>query len=297
MAAVHTADRLAVPVLVLHGVPLAQPHVTAISFYSGDWPECYAFAGTDRFAELLRCSLPRRKSRTHLEPPGFLTLDFFRCRVGQQNIFWDMMQAVPFVEILEVLALWFCISVPMVFLGAYFGYRKPVEPYPVVTSNIPRQVRGGRTHGVQMRTSYVPEIFLIRRDRLKSHDPNWHRSRHVTRVPRCCPSSTRTATHVGYVLQIVRPPSFGVGFMCAHDHWFRQVVLVLLFRYHMILPDTHSETCQPLERTNRTFGKAGGEVELSRTFINSSFRPWRFLLPLFHGQYMRTCNSEGQGPL
>ncbi|CAM9443306.1 unnamed protein product, partial [Hapterophycus canaliculatus] len=50
-------------------------------------------------------------------------------------------QAVPFVEILEVLALWFCISVPMVFLGAYFGYRKPVEPYPVVTSNIPRQVR------------------------------------------------------------------------------------------------------------------------------------------------------------
>ncbi|CAM9231353.1 unnamed protein product, partial [Sphacelaria rigidula] len=49
-------------------------------------------------------------------------------------------QAVPFVELLEVLALWFCISVPMVFLGAYFGYRKPVEPYPVVTSNIPRQI-------------------------------------------------------------------------------------------------------------------------------------------------------------
>ncbi|CAM9626190.1 unnamed protein product [Ectocarpus fasciculatus] len=49
-------------------------------------------------------------------------------------------QAVPFVEIIEVLALWFCISVPMVFLGAYFGYRKPVEAYPVVTSNIPRQI-------------------------------------------------------------------------------------------------------------------------------------------------------------
>ncbi|CAM9768812.1 unnamed protein product [Ascophyllum nodosum] len=49
-------------------------------------------------------------------------------------------QAVPFMEILEILSLWFCISVPMVFLGAYFGYRKPVEPYPVVTSNIPRQI-------------------------------------------------------------------------------------------------------------------------------------------------------------
>lgn len=61
---------------------------------------------------------------------------------------------MPFVEILEVLALWFCISVPMVFLGAYFGYRKPTEPFPVVTSNIPRQVmtmmtmmRGGRVGG------------------------------------------------------------------------------------------------------------------------------------------------------
>lgn len=50
-------------------------------------------------------------------------------------------QAVPFAEIIEVLALWFCISVPMVFLGAYFGYRKPLEAYPVATSNIPRQVK------------------------------------------------------------------------------------------------------------------------------------------------------------
>ena len=140
MAAVHTADRVAVPVRVLHGVPLAEPHVAAISFYSGDWTEGYTLAGTDRFARVLRYSLPQRISRTHLDrPPTFLTA-FFRCRVGQQNVFVDVMQAVPFVEILEVLALWFCISVPMVFLGAYFGYRKPVEPYPVVTSNIPRQV-------------------------------------------------------------------------------------------------------------------------------------------------------------
>ncbi|CAM9294824.1 unnamed protein product, partial [Discosporangium mesarthrocarpum] len=49
-------------------------------------------------------------------------------------------QAVPFAEQLELLALWFCISVPLVFLGAYFGYRKETVPYPVVTSNIPRQI-------------------------------------------------------------------------------------------------------------------------------------------------------------
>lgn len=84
------------------------------------------------------------------------------------------MQAVPFVEILEVLALWFCISVPMVFLGAYFGYRKPVEPYPVVTSNIPRQVSyynllWAPTYGMHMHVK--PELLKVRQDRLKSLDP------------------------------------------------------------------------------------------------------------------------------
>ena len=41
---------------------------------------------------------------------------------------------------LGVLALWFCISVPLVFLGAYFGYKKDALEFPVVTSNIPRQI-------------------------------------------------------------------------------------------------------------------------------------------------------------
>lgn len=77
------------------------------------------------------------------------------------------MQAVPFVEILEVLALWFCISVPMVFLGAYFGYRKPVEPYPVVTSNIPRQVSSPDSFGV-----YVLHSPKYCRHRLEILDPN-----------------------------------------------------------------------------------------------------------------------------
>lgn len=50
----HTADGLAVPDLVLHGVPLAQPHVAAISFYSGDWPEGYTFAGRVGFVGISR---------------------------------------------------------------------------------------------------------------------------------------------------------------------------------------------------------------------------------------------------
>mmetsp|Transcript_3083 Transcript_3083/g.5670 ORF Transcript_3083/g.5670 Transcript_3083/m.5670 type:complete len:212 (+) Transcript_3083:405-1040(+) len=49
-------------------------------------------------------------------------------------------QAVPFLSMLALLVLWFGISVPMVFLGAYFGYRRPAMEFPCVTSNIPRQI-------------------------------------------------------------------------------------------------------------------------------------------------------------
>jgi transmembrane 9 superfamily protein 2/4 len=48
--------------------------------------------------------------------------------------------AVPFLSMLAVLTLWFGISVPLVFMGAYFGYRKEALTFPVVTSNIPRQI-------------------------------------------------------------------------------------------------------------------------------------------------------------
>lgn len=48
--------------------------------------------------------------------------------------------AVPFGSMLLVIFLWFGISVPLVFLGAFFGYRKPAFSFPVATSNIPRPV-------------------------------------------------------------------------------------------------------------------------------------------------------------
>lgn len=48
--------------------------------------------------------------------------------------------AVPFLTMLAVLTLWFGISVPLVFLGAYFAYRRDPIEFPVVTSNIPRQI-------------------------------------------------------------------------------------------------------------------------------------------------------------
>jgi transmembrane 9 superfamily protein 2/4 len=48
--------------------------------------------------------------------------------------------AVPFTTILVLLVLWFGISTPLVFVGAYFGYKQEAIEFPVKTSNIPRQI-------------------------------------------------------------------------------------------------------------------------------------------------------------
>lgn len=37
--------------------------------------------------------------------------------------------AVPFSTLVALLALWFCVSVPLTFVGAYFGFRKRVSFY------------------------------------------------------------------------------------------------------------------------------------------------------------------------
>jgi len=48
--------------------------------------------------------------------------------------------AVPFTTLFALLCLWFGISVPLVFLGAYFGYGKETFALPVRTNQIPRQI-------------------------------------------------------------------------------------------------------------------------------------------------------------
>jgi transmembrane 9 superfamily protein 2/4 len=48
--------------------------------------------------------------------------------------------AVPFPIMLVLLVLWFGISSPLVFLGAYFGYKQDAIEFPVKTSSIPRQI-------------------------------------------------------------------------------------------------------------------------------------------------------------
>jgi len=48
--------------------------------------------------------------------------------------------AVPFGTMFALLVLWFGISVPLVFLGAFFGFKKAPISLPVRTNQIPRQI-------------------------------------------------------------------------------------------------------------------------------------------------------------
>ncbi|XP_076840236.1 transmembrane 9 superfamily member 4 [Brachyhypopomus gauderio] len=48
--------------------------------------------------------------------------------------------AVPFTTMLALLCMWFGISMPLVYLGYYFGFRKQPYDNPVRTNQIPRQV-------------------------------------------------------------------------------------------------------------------------------------------------------------
>lgn len=48
--------------------------------------------------------------------------------------------AVPFKYLFVLVLLWLGVSVPLVFIGAYMGYRKPCISLPVRTNQIPRQI-------------------------------------------------------------------------------------------------------------------------------------------------------------
>lgn len=47
---------------------------------------------------------------------------------------------VPFPTMMALLCMWFGISLPLVYLGYYFGFRKQPYDNPVRTNQIPRQI-------------------------------------------------------------------------------------------------------------------------------------------------------------
>ncbi|ELW71498.1 Transmembrane 9 superfamily member 2 [Tupaia chinensis] len=70
--------------------------------------------------------------------PGIVFADFFIMNL----ILWGegSSAAIPFGTLVAILALWFCISVPLTFIGAYFGFKKNAIEHPVRTNQIPRQI-------------------------------------------------------------------------------------------------------------------------------------------------------------
>lgn len=48
--------------------------------------------------------------------------------------------AIPFFTLVALLSLWFGVSVPLTFVGAFFGFRKRAIEHPVRTNQIPRQI-------------------------------------------------------------------------------------------------------------------------------------------------------------
>ncbi|XP_062332265.1 transmembrane 9 superfamily protein member 5 isoform X2 [Osmerus eperlanus] len=75
---------------------------------------------------------------TALLCPGIVFADFFLMNL----ILWveGSSAAIPFGTLVAILALWFGISVPLTFMGAYFGFKKPAIEQPVRTNQIPRQI-------------------------------------------------------------------------------------------------------------------------------------------------------------
>ncbi|XP_007237573.3 transmembrane 9 superfamily member 2 isoform X2 [Astyanax mexicanus] len=75
---------------------------------------------------------------TALLCPGMVFADFFLMNL----ILWveASSAAIPFGTLVAILGLWFGISVPLTFLGAYFGFKKSVIAHPVRTNQIPRQI-------------------------------------------------------------------------------------------------------------------------------------------------------------
>ncbi|XP_043275405.1 transmembrane 9 superfamily member 2 isoform X2 [Venturia canescens] len=75
---------------------------------------------------------------TSMLSPGIVFSLFFILNL----IFWanGSSAAVPFSTLVALLALWFGVSVPLTFVGAYFGFRKRPLEHPVRTNQIPRQI-------------------------------------------------------------------------------------------------------------------------------------------------------------
>lgn len=75
---------------------------------------------------------------TALFYPGIVFIVYFTLNFAL--LYEGSSGAVPLTTFFTLLFLWFCVSVPLVFIGSYFGYRKEIPAFPVRTNQIPRLI-------------------------------------------------------------------------------------------------------------------------------------------------------------
>ncbi|KAH9372181.1 hypothetical protein HPB48_021104 [Haemaphysalis longicornis] len=90
---------------------------------------------------------------TALVCPGAVFVVFFALNL----LLWakESSAAVPFTTLLALLALWFGISLPLTFVGAYLGFKRRALESPVRTNQIPRQIPEQSLY-----TQLVPAVFM-----------------------------------------------------------------------------------------------------------------------------------------
>lgn len=76
--------------------------------------------------------------RTAITFPGIVSAIFFVLNA----LIWGQKSsgAVPFGTMFALIVLWFGISVPLVYVGSFVGFKKPAIEDPVKTNKIPRQI-------------------------------------------------------------------------------------------------------------------------------------------------------------
>ncbi|OEH76761.1 endomembrane domain70-containing protein [Cyclospora cayetanensis] len=135
---------------LLHGDVFRKPaHSTVLAALTGSgmqtmlilWTVMGAVAGytSARMYKLFKSMNWKMTTiRTALVFPGVVFSVFFLMNV----VLWSQKSsaAVSFTGLLALLAMWFGISIPLVFMGAYFGFKQPAITIPVRINKIPRQV-------------------------------------------------------------------------------------------------------------------------------------------------------------
>lgn len=56
------------------------------------------------------------------------------------NVSLNRVYILPSVFPMQILGLWLGVSLPLTFLGSYFGFKKPADKPPVRVNQIPRQI-------------------------------------------------------------------------------------------------------------------------------------------------------------